>query len=46
LESTLIDVEPDGLQLRELAAGVSVEEVRAKTEPVFVAANAATMIIG
>jgi 3-oxoacid CoA-transferase subunit B len=29
----VIDVEPEGLVLRELAPGVTLEEVRAATEP-------------
>jgi 3-oxoacid CoA-transferase subunit B len=34
----IIDVTPDGLLLRELAAGVSVHDVRAATEPALVEA--------
>ena len=34
----VIDVEPEGLVLRELAPGVTVDEVRAATEPEFVIA--------
>ena len=34
----VIDVEPEGLVLRELAPGVSVEEVRAATEPELIVA--------
>jgi 3-oxoacid CoA-transferase subunit B len=37
----VIDVEPDGLVLRELAPDVTVEEVREKTEPDLVDATAA-----
>ncbi|MDH5493575.1 MAG: 3-oxoacid CoA-transferase subunit B [Myxococcales bacterium] len=32
----VLDVKPEGLVLRELAPGVSVEEVRSKTEPVLI----------
>jgi acyl CoA:acetate/3-ketoacid CoA transferase beta subunit len=31
----VFDVEPAGLVLRELAPGVSIDEVRAATEPTF-----------
>ena len=34
----VIDVEPDGLVLREVAPGVTVDDVRAATEPDFVVA--------
>ncbi|HVB50305.1 MAG TPA: CoA transferase subunit B [Acidimicrobiales bacterium] len=34
----VIDVEPEGLVLRELAPGVTIEEVRAATEPEFLIA--------
>jgi 3-oxoacid CoA-transferase subunit B len=34
----VIDVEPEGLVLRELAPGVTVDEVRAATEPEFIIA--------
>jgi 3-oxoacid CoA-transferase subunit B len=34
----VIDVEPEGLVLRELAHGVSVEEIRAATEPELIVA--------
>jgi 3-oxoacid CoA-transferase subunit B len=36
----LIDVTPEGLVLRELAPGVTVEEVRAKTEPKLITREA------
>jgi 3-oxoacid CoA-transferase subunit B len=34
----VIDVEPEGLVLRELAPGVTLDEVRAKTEPELIVA--------
>jgi 3-oxoacid CoA-transferase subunit B len=34
-DMAVIDVEPQGLVLRELAPGVTVDEVRAMTEPNF-----------
>ena len=37
-ELCVFDVEPDGLVLRELSPGVTVDDVRAKTEPNFVIA--------
>jgi 3-oxoacid CoA-transferase B subunit len=34
----VLDVEPEGLVLRELAPGVTIEEVRDRTEPEFLVA--------
>ena len=43
----VLDVEPGGLVLRELAPGVTVEEIRAKTGPAIqVAADCAEMRLG
>jgi 3-oxoacid CoA-transferase subunit B len=40
----VMDVTPDGLVLVELAPGVTVEEVREKTEPSFAIAETLTEI--